>query len=102
MWMHPHLPTLEEAAQKLLLLADEGTNWPYAYIRMNDAMAYSSLSSERHISALTSSLPSQNACGHLHQLQVVCLDGLNGGLEPLPFNFKQLLLWSIANADEAL
>ena len=48
-WMHSHqvhLPTLEEAAQKLLLLADEGTNCPYAYIRMNDAVAHSLLSSE--------------------------------------------------------
>ena len=42
MWMQTHqvcLPTLEEVAQKLWLLADEGTNWPYAYIRMNEAMA---------------------------------------------------------------
>ena len=115
MWMHPHqvhLPTLEEAGQKLLLLADEGTNWPYAYVRMNNAMAHSLLSSEGHISTLPSGLPSQNACGHLHRLQVwqllqcrgqvVCLDGLNGGLESLLFNFKELLLGSMADTTQDL
>ena len=97
--MHPHkvhLPTLVDLAQKLLLLADEGANWPYAYTRMNDTMAYAPLSSEQHIGIMTSDLPSQNACGHLRQLHVwqllqcgvwvVCPDGLNGGLEPLVFN----------------
>ena len=55
-------------------------------------------------------LSSRNACGHLHQLQVwqllqcrgqaVCLDGLNGSLEPLLCDFKELPLWSMANIDE--
>ena len=85
-WMHPcqaHLPTLMDADWKLLLLADEGTNRPYAYIRMNDAMAHMSLSSIGHIGIMTGNLPSHNACSCLHQLclwqllqcrgQVVCL-----------------------------
>ena len=32
-WAHPHqanLPTLADATQRLMLLADEGANWPYA------------------------------------------------------------------------
>ena len=113
MWEHPCqvcLPTLAEAAQKLMLLADEDTNWPYAYARMNDAMAHAPLSSEGHIGIMTSGLPSRNACGHLNQLLVwrllqcggwvVCPEGLNGGLKPLLFDFKELLLWNVANVDE--
>ena len=108
--MHPHqahLPMLADAAQKLLLLADEDSNWPYAYIRMNDAMIHAPLSSIGHIGVMTSDLPSQNACVCLHQIcmwqllqcggWVVCLDGLNGGLEPLMFNFKGLPLWNMAD-----
>ena len=41
-WAHPcqaHLPTLVDVAQKLMLLANKGPNWPYAYVQMNDAMA---------------------------------------------------------------
>ena len=92
MWMHPcqaHLPMVVDAAQKLLLLVDEGANWPYAYIRMNDAVAHMLLSSVGHIGVMTSDLPSQNACGCLHQIcmwqllqcegHVVWPDGLNGG-----------------------
>ena len=114
MWMHPHqicLPTLVDVVQKLLLLADEGTDWPYAYIRMNNAVAHAPLSSEGHIGVMTGDLPSWNACGHLYQLSmwqllqcgswVVCLDGLNGGLEPLMFNYKELPLWNVANAGES-
>ena len=110
MWMHPHkdhLPMLADAAHKLLLLAGEGTDWPYAYIRMNDVMAWTLLSNTGHISVMTSDLPSQNACGHLHQIHVwqllqfrgwvVCLDRLNGGLEPLVFNCKDLPLWNMTN-----
>ena len=112
--MHPCqvcLPTLADVAQKLLLLADEGANWPYAYIRMNDAMAHMLLSSKGHIGIMTSDLPSWNACGCLNQLcmwqllqcggQVVCPDGLNGGLEPLIFNFKELPLCNAANVGES-
>ena len=105
------LPTLVDVAQKLLLLADEGADWPYAYIRMNDTLAHTLLSSVGHIGIMTGDLSSWNACGCLHQLcvwkllqcrgQVVCLDGLNGGLEPLMFNFKELPLWNAANAGES-
>ena len=110
-WMHTCqacLPTLADAAQKLLLLVDEGTNWPYPYIRMNDAMAHMPLSSVGHIDVMTGDPPSQNACSHLHQIcmwqllqcrsHVVCQDGLNGGLESLMFNFKELPLWNVADA----
>ena len=69
------------------------------------------LSSKGHIGIMTSDLPSWNTWGHLHQLlvwqllqcrsQVVCLDGMNGGLEPLMFNFKELPLWNMANMSES-
>ena len=55
------LPTLSEVAQKLMLLGNEGTNWPYAYARMNNAVAHAPLSSEGHIGVMTSGLPSRNA-----------------------------------------
>ena len=113
-WMHPHqvcLPTLADVAQKLLLLADEGVDWPYAYIRMNDAMAHMPLSSEGYIGLMTSGLPSQNAYACLYQLYmwqllqwrgwVVCPDGLNGGLEPLVFNFRELPLWNAASVGKS-
>ena len=113
MWTHPCqvcLPTLAEAAQKLMLLANEGTNWPHAYARMNNAMAHAPLSNEGHIGVMTSGLPSRNACGCLHQLQVwwlqqcrgqvVCPEGLNGSLKALLFDFKELPLWNVANVDE--
>ena len=111
--MHPcqvYLPTLAEVAQKLMLLANEGTDWPYTYARMNDAVAHTPLSSEGHIGVMTGGLPSRNTCSHLYQLQVwqllqcrgqvVCPEGLNRSLEPLLFNFKELPLWSMANTDE--
>ena len=72
-WMHTHqayLPTLVEAAWKLMLLVDKCTNWPYAYTWMNDAVAHAPLSSEGHIGIMTEGLPSMNACSCLGQLQV--------------------------------
>ena len=93
-WMYPHqvcLPTPAQVAQKLMLLADKGTKWPYVYTRMNDAVAHVPLSSEGHIVIMTSGLPSRNAWGHLDQLwvwrllqcrgQVACSEGLNGSLK---------------------
>ena len=113
-WMHPCqvcLPTLADAAPKLLLLVDEGANWPYAYLRMNDTMEHMLLSSTGHIGITTSDLPSHNTCSYLHQLcvwqllqctgKVVCPEGLNGGLEPLMFDIKELPLWNLANAGES-
>ena len=104
-----HLPTLVDAAQKLLLLTDKGVDWPYT-IRMNNAVAHMPLSSEGHTGSMTSDVPSWNAHGHLHQLcvwqllqcesWVVCPDGQNGGLEPLMFDFKELPLWNTANVGE--
>ena len=103
-------PILMEVTQKLMLLADEGTNWPYAYAWMNDAVAHVPLSSEGHIGIMTEGLPSMNACGHLNQLQVqrllqcrgwvVCPEGLNGSFEALLFDFKELSLWNVANMGE--
>ena len=114
MLMHPHhvhLPTLVEVAQKLILLANKGTNWPYAYARMNYAMAHATLSSEGPIGIMTCGLPSRNACSCLHQLQVwwllqyrgqvVCPEWLNGSIKPLLFDFKELLLWIMADTDES-
>ena len=70
-WVHPcqaHLPTLTDAAQKLMLQADEGPNWPYAYTWMNDAMAHMPLSSEGHIGIMTDSIRSMITCSCLDQL----------------------------------
>ena len=81
MWAHPHqacLPTLADATQKLMLLADEDPSWSYAYMWMNDAVSHTPLSSEGHIGIMTDGIPSANACGHLDQLQVWKL--LLGGL----------------------
>ena len=64
------LPTLVDAAQKLMLLANEGPNWPYAYVQMNDAMAHMPVCSEGHIGIMTDGIPSMNACSHLDQLEV--------------------------------
>ena len=60
MWAHPCqacLPTLVDAAQKLMLLANKGPSWPYAYMQMNDAMAHTPLSSEGHIGIMTDGIP---------------------------------------------
>ena len=102
---------LADVAQKLLLLVDEGANCPYAYARMNDAMAHTLLSSKGHIGIMTADLPSQKACIHLHQLcmwqllqcggWVVCPDRLNGGLELLMFNHKELYLWNVVDVGES-
>ena len=71
MWAHPnqaHLPTLVEMAQKLMFLANEGPNWPYAYVQMKDAMTHMPLSSEGHIGIMTDGIPGMNACSCLDQL----------------------------------
>ena len=94
MWAHPHqahLHTLEEAAHKLLLLVDDGLDWPYTFVQMNDTVSNAPLSSEEHTGAMTDSMPSTNASGQLHQLQVwkllqhrswvVCTEGINGELK---------------------
>ena len=73
MWVHPHqahLPTLGKAAWKLMMLASDSPNWPYAYVQINNAMAHTPLSSDGHIRVTTDGLPSTYTCGHLDQLQV--------------------------------
>ena len=74
----------------LLLLVDDGLNWPYTFVWMNDTVSHAPLLSEGHISAMTDGTPSTNACCQIHQLQVqkllqhggwiVCLEVLNGEL----------------------
>ena len=42
-WVHPcygHISTLKEAAQKLMLLADNGPDWPYAFVCMKDTILH--------------------------------------------------------------
>ena len=105
-----HLSTLGEAAQKLMLLANENPDWPYACAQMNDTMAHMPLSSEGHLGIMTDGIPSTNACGCLDQLQVqkllqcggwvVCPEGLNGGLKVLLFDIKELPLWNATTGDE--
>ena len=73
MWAHlhqAHLCTLEEVACKLLYLVDNGPDWPYTFVWMNDTMSHVPLSSEGHVGAMTDSVHSTNACSWLHQLQV--------------------------------
>ena len=113
MWAHPHqahLHSLEEADHKLLLLADDGPNWLYTFVQMNNTMSHVPLSSEGHISAMTDGMPSTKACGQLHQLQVwkllqhrgwvVCQEGLNGKFKALQFTFQKLPLWNAATTDK--
>ena len=72
-WVHPHqghLTTLVEAAQKLMILVDDGPDWPYAFICMSNTMLHMPLSDNGHIGAMTNSMHTVNACGWLHQLQV--------------------------------
>ena len=71
--VHPHqtcLASLVEAAQCLVLLANEGPDWPYTFVQMNDAILHVPLSSEGHLGILTEGKPQRNPCGLLHQLQV--------------------------------
>ena len=113
MWAHlcqAHHHTLEEAAHKLLLSVDNGPDWPYAFVQMNDNVSHAPLSSEGHIGAMTNGMPSTNACGWFHQLQVqkllqhgswvVCPEGLNGKLKAVQFTFEELPLWDAATVDE--
>ena len=112
-WAHPcqvHLHTLEQVACKLLLLADDGPDWPYAFMWMNNNVSYAPLSSEGHVGAMTDGAPSTNACSQLHQLQVwkllqhrswvVCPEGLNRELEAVQFTFEELPLWNASTRDE--
>ena len=77
MWAYPHkahLPILGEVAWKLMLLANESPNWPYAYAWMNDTMSHMPLSSEGHIGIMTDGIPSINACGSLEGMELAIPD----------------------------
>ena len=108
-WAHQHqvhIPTLPEAASKLVLLADVSKIWPYSFVWLNDAMAQVPLSDEGHVNAMMDDTPSADAHIQLHQLQVckllqhgekvVCLEGLNRDLDALQFTFPELPLWDAA------
>ena len=104
-----HLHTLGEAAHKLILLADKGLDWLYAFVWMNNAMSHTLLSSEGHIGPMKDRVPSMNACGcfpvtGMKVLQgkswVVCPKGLNGELKALQFDFQELPLSNVAAVDE--
>ena len=105
-----HFKTLEEAAHKLVLLADVSADWPYAFVWLNDAISHVPLLNEGHISAMMDGTPSMDAHGWLHQLQiqkmlqhegrVVCPEGLNRELEALQFTFPELPLWDAATPSE--
>ena len=114
MWAHPHqvcLVSLAEVAWCLVLLADKGPDWPYAFISMNNTVLHVLLSSKGHLSILMEGKPQRNPCGFLHQLQawrllqcgeqVVCPGGLNVGLDAIVFDFTELPLGDVATTGGA-
>ena len=92
-----------------MLLADNGLDWPYAFIHMSDTMLPAPLSDNRHISAMMDSMHTINVCGQLHQLcmwkllqhrnSVVFPKRLNRELEAHQFSFQELPLWSATSMD---
>ena len=53
LWAHPHqahLVSLVEVVWHLILMADEGLDWLYMFICMNDPVLHVPLSSEGHLS----------------------------------------------------
>ena len=55
---------------KLVLLADESMDWPYAFIWLNDVVSHAPLLNEGHVSTMMDDAPGVDACGWLHQLQI--------------------------------
>ena len=111
-WAHPpqgHFNTLAKAGQKLMLLADNGSHWPYVFVHISNTMLHVPLSNNRHIGAMTDGVHTVNACSQLHQLQVwkllqhdnsiVFPVGLNREPEALQFSFQELPLWNVASVD---
>ena len=102
--------SLGEAAHKLTLLIDIGTNLVYTFAWLNEGALHTPLSSEGHMSAMIYFMPSINACGYLSQLevhkllqcgdQVVFPGGLNGGLESMWFTFPELPVWNTATPSQ--
>ena len=109
-WAHPCqscFQALEEAALKLMLLADESQDWPYVFIWLNNAISHAPLLNEGHINTMMDGVDTH---GQLHQLQickllqhgsrVVCPEGLNSELEALQITFLELPLWDAAAPGE--
>ena len=64
-WVHPcqaRVPTLDEAARRLTLLASSGSNWPYAFMHFNGDTCDVPLPKEGHLSAMTKGMPSNILC----------------------------------------
>ena len=86
-----------------MLLDDRSVDWACAFIWLNEALSHAPLSSEGHISTMTDSVPSREACSYLQQLQVCKLlqhkdmvlypEGLNSELEASQFTLHELSLW---------
>ena len=89
-----------DAACKLALLINIGSDWTYAFALHSEAILHTPLSSKGHISVMIDGMPSMNACGCLSQLevckllqcgdQVVCPKGLIGELEPMRFTLANM------------
>ena len=108
-WAHPHqahFSSLDEAVRKLTLLIDIGNNWVYAFVQLNEEALHVPLSNEGHISVMIDGVvPSRSTCRHLHKLevckllqcgdQVVCPNGMNGGLEPVLLSLPKLPIWNM-------
>ena len=102
------LSTLMKAAWKLMLLVNDGPDWPNAFLHLSSTTLHVPLSEVGHIGAMMDGIHSINACGHLYQLQVwkvlqhgehvVFPEGLNWGLEAFSFSFPGLPLWNTSTA----
>ena len=71
-WAHPcqaRVPTIDEAARKLALLASSGSNWPYTFVCFNGDTHHVPLSKEGHLSAMTDGTPSNIPCRQIFQLR---------------------------------
>ena len=105
-WTHPfqaHLPSLDEVMRKLNLLVNTAEDWVYTFMQLNEDPQHIPLSTTGHISAMIDGTPSRSAYGHLSHLdvckllqcgvEVVYLEGLNRGLEPLQVSLPKLPIW---------
>ena len=105
-WVHPYqarVPTIEDMAKKLILLASAGPNWPYAFVQFNGDAHHVPLSKEGHLSTKMEGTPSNIPCQRIHQLevhlllhsevQVVYPEGLNGCLVPVTTTAQIIIPW---------
>ena len=61
-WVHPyqaHIPTLDEAARKHVLLTTSHENWAYTFVRFNKDTQCVPLPKEGHLSAIIEGMPSK-------------------------------------------